>query len=288
MPLNRQPIELRQPNATLRGLLTGDGPPLFLLHGGPGCADYFSGTAIEARLAERFTVYTYDQRGTKRSPSTGPFSIQTNVADLNALLDHVGASPATLIGHSSGAVLACHYAAAFPQRVARIILLSPAGIRPGWRAAFDATLRHRFKQLQRADIERIDAAIRVEHDADRRAALYLERFNVALPAYVDPAHRACAPRLVDFNREANVRVNGSLAELTRTRDWEARLSGFSAPVSVIHGRSDPIPWSVVDDYCEVFPKARVIPLEGVGHFPWLEDEPTTIRAIDAAVALNQQ
>jgi len=284
MPPERHAIELHLPDATLRGSQIGTGPLLILLHGSPGCPDYLAGTDFEAWLAERYTVVTYDQRGASRSPSNGPFSIQVGVADLDAMRARIGAGRVTLVGHSSGAVLATHYAAAHPQSVERLILLSPAGIRPGWRAAFDATLRERFTQDQRAGIDRIDAAIRTEPDAARRAALYLERFNVVLPAYVDPAHRGRAPRLVEFNREANVRVNGSLAELTRSRDWESMLAGFASPVAVIHGRSDPISWTVVDDYCEVFPHARVFPLDGVGHFPWLEDEAALRAAVDAALA----
>ncbi|MCA9256367.1 MAG: alpha/beta hydrolase [Phycisphaerales bacterium] len=257
---------------TLRGERVGAGPALVLLHGGPGCADYFGGTSFESWLAEHFSVVTYDQRGAGRSPCEGPFSIQHNVTDLEALRRAINVDRVTLFGHSSGCVLATHYAAAHADRIERLILLSPAGIRPGWRAHFDAALRERFTDEQAVTIEQIDRAIASEPDNARRAALYRERFNAALPAYVDPAYRDAAPTLRDFNRDANIRVNNSLAALGRSRDWERSLAGFDRPVTILHGRSDPIPWSVVDDYCELFPQADAMPLHGVGHFPWLENE----------------
>lgn len=277
MPSERQPVAVPiGDNLTIRGSRLGAGHVLILLHGGPGCADYFRGTAFEAWLAERFSVITYDQRGAGRSRCEGPFSIQHNVADLEALRQSIGAERVSLLGHSSGAVLATHYAADHRDRIERLILVSPAGIRSGWRNAFDATLRERFTTEQSARIAAIDDRIRGETDKTTRAELYRERFNVTLPAYVDPAHRDKAPQLTDYNRDANIRVNNSLAELARSREWETKLTGFDRPVTILHGRSDPIPWSVVDDYCELFPHALAIPLHRVGHFPWLENE-TSLR-----------
>ncbi|MCB9856133.1 MAG: alpha/beta hydrolase [Phycisphaerales bacterium] len=278
---HRSPVEISIDNRlTIRGSRIGAGPVLILLHGGPGCADYFGGTTFEQWLAERHTVITYDQRGAGRSPCAGPFSIQHSVSDLEALRRSLGVDRVTLLGHSSGAVLATHYAAEHAARIDRMILLSPAGIRTGWRSAFDAVLRSRFTTEQAAEIERIDHDIAETQDAARRAELYRERFNVALPSYVDPAYRDTAPTLRDFNREANIHVNNSLAALGRTREWEAKLAGFDRPVAILHGRSDPIPWSVVDDYCELFPDALTYPLHGIGHFPWLENETALRMALD--------
>lgn len=282
MPNDRSPFAIRiDDNLTLGCARIGAGPALILLHGGPGCADYFGRTPFEAWLAERFTVVTYDQRGAGRSTCEGPFSIQHNVTDLEAVRAEIDVDRVTLLGHSSGAVLATHYAAEYPDRVERLIHLSPAGIRTGWRNEFDVTLRRRFTPDQAAEIEHFDAQIRLEHDAERRARLYRDRFNAALPAYVDPAYRDKAPTLTDFNRRANIDVNNSLIALGRTRDWESMLAGFDRPVDILHGRSDPIPWSVVDDYCELFPHACAQPLHGVGHFPWLENETTLRMTLDS-------
>lgn len=284
MPIERAAVEVHvNDNVTLRGARIGEGPVLILLHGGPGCADYFGETTFEAWLAQRFAVITYDQRGAGRSPSAGPFSIQQNVADLEALRRSIDADRVTLLGHSSGAVLATHYAAAHADRIERLVLLSPAGLRPGWRAAFDACLRERFTPEQAAAIEQIDHAISNETNGTARAELYRVRFNIALPAYVDPAHRDSAPELIHFNRKAAIDVNNSLAALARTRTWAQPLEGFECPVDILHGLSDPIPWSVVDDYCELFPNARTHPLHHIGHFPWLENETLLRTALDSVL-----
>lgn len=284
MPNDPSAINVRiDETLTLGGTRFGEGPVLILLHGGPGCADYLGNTTFAAWLAERFTVVSYDQRGAGRSKCDGPFSIQNNVADLEAVRQSIDAKRVTLLGHSSGAVLATHYLAEHRKYVERLILLSPAGIRPGWRNEFDAALRRRYTPEQAAEIARIDHAISNESDPTRRAERYRDRFNTALPAYVDPAYRDRAPQLADFNRKASIDVNNSLLALGRTRKWESKLDGFDRPVDILHGLSDPIPWSVVDDYCELFPHARAHPLHHIGHFPWLENETALRMALDTVL-----
>lgn len=61
-------------------------------------------------------VHLYDQRGSGRSSSDGPFDIDTFVADLDALRDHWGRERWIVGGHSWGAVLALFYAFAHPER----------------------------------------------------------------------------------------------------------------------------------------------------------------------------
>ncbi len=265
-----QELRIRLPDVELRGWCRGSGPPLVLLHGGPGCYDYFSGTPLVEWLAERHAVYTYDQRGCRHSLSEGPFTLAANLADLEALRRHLGVERLDLLGHSAGAILAVHFAARHPERVARLTLLSPAGLRPGWRPLFDAALRERFTPPQAAAIHRMDRLILRTRDQAAREELYRQRFNLALPAYVSPAYRGPPPRMEYYRRAVNVRV---MADIQATYDdprWEAGLRGFGGPVAVLHGRDDPIPWSVVEDLVDLLPQAEIHPLERCGHFPWLE------------------
>src|SRR5687767_1759732 len=61
----------------------GCGPPLVLLHGGPGLWDDFADLA--AMVADLVTVHRYDQRGCGRSMAVPPYDVATFVADLEAL-----------------------------------------------------------------------------------------------------------------------------------------------------------------------------------------------------------
>ncbi len=258
------------PEVDLRGLRVGDGPPIVLLHGGPGCYDYFTGTPLIDWLAEQRAVHTYDQRGCRHSRSAGPFTLAANLDDLDALRRDLGMEQLDLLGHSAGAVLAVHYAATHPDRVARMTLVSPAGVRPGWRPIFDATLRERFTPPQAADIRQLDRRILRTADPAAREELYRQRFNLALPSYVSPTYRGPPPQMEYYSREVNVRVMADIQTAYDNPQWESGLRDFHGPVGIIHGRDDPIPWKVVDDLADVLPRAEVYPLEHCGHFPWLE------------------
>ena len=52
-----------------------------------------------------------------------PYGIAQHVADLLAVLDHVGAPPVVLVGHSMGAYVAERLAADHPERAAALVLL---------------------------------------------------------------------------------------------------------------------------------------------------------------------
>ena len=100
----------------------GRGPAVVLIHG----------TNLDRRLwdddvapfARWFTVIRYDQRGQGASPTpVAPFS---NHGDLVALLDELGIERASLVGLSSGAQVALDVALTAPERVDRLVLVSPS------------------------------------------------------------------------------------------------------------------------------------------------------------------
>lgn len=271
------PFSVATSGTVIRGMQYGDGPALVLLHGGPGCYDYFSGTVMVDWLTERHGVRCYDQRGCRGSTSKGPFTVAASVADLEAVRRHIGMSRISLLGHSAGAVLALHYAAAYPDHVGELVLMSSAGVRPGWRPAFDAIVSDRLTAEERSALEGLDHRIVRTGDRAARGELIRRRFNLVLPCYAAPRHRGRAMMMAFYHREVNLRGNASMQSLERETRWQARLRDFRGRACIIHGRSDPIPWRVVDDLHEILPDAAVFPLAHCGHFPWLE-EPEACRA----------
>ena len=74
-------------------------------------------------LASRYRVISYDARGYGASPPPqAPF---TQLADLMAVLDHVGVPRAAMVGHSGGGGTAIGLALASPERVSELVLLAP-------------------------------------------------------------------------------------------------------------------------------------------------------------------
>jgi pimeloyl-ACP methyl ester carboxylesterase len=81
----------------------GSGPLLILVLGALNKRG--SGRKLAQSLSDQFTVVSYDRRGRGGSGNTGPYSVEKEIDDLEALIDALGES-AYLYGHSSGGVLA--------------------------------------------------------------------------------------------------------------------------------------------------------------------------------------
>jgi len=101
----------------------GAGPAIVLVDGamcfrGAGPMD-----ALAERLAEHFTVLTYDRRGRGESTDTPPYAIDREVEDLSALIDTAGGE-SYVYAMSSGGALALRTAAAGAQ-VAGLALYEP-------------------------------------------------------------------------------------------------------------------------------------------------------------------
>ncbi len=251
--------------------IAGSGPTVVLLHGGPGTYDYLSDSAIASWLAGSKRVVGYDQRGCRGSSSPGPFTVQANVEDLEAIRRHQLVDRMTIIGHSWGGLLGLFYAADYPARVERLVLVGSAGPRGGWERPFQDEINRRHTAEQRRELADIDARIARTRDRAQRSELYRRHFNAALASYVAPAHRGKEPELEALNRQVNAALMVDLHKRMHFHQgWEQGLADLAAPVVVMHGRQDPMPWKVVQDIREMLPHATVIPLEDCGHFPWLE------------------
>ncbi len=99
----------------------GGGTPLVLVNPGWGIASIWS--PLIAALAGRYRVIRYDDRGFGRSPAPGQSF--TRLDDLRAVLDHVAAPSAVIVGHSGGGGTALSLALSDPERVASLALVAP-------------------------------------------------------------------------------------------------------------------------------------------------------------------
>jgi pimeloyl-ACP methyl ester carboxylesterase len=87
----------------------GHGPPVILVVGALCSRTLGPGVKLAPRLAQRFTVFTYDRRGRGESSESSPYEAMREIEDLEALIKEAGGS-AGVFGHSSGAVLALNAA----------------------------------------------------------------------------------------------------------------------------------------------------------------------------------
>jgi pimeloyl-ACP methyl ester carboxylesterase len=113
---------LKVPGATLYYEVRGSGPVLLLISGGPTDAGMF--TDLAERLADRYTVVSYDQRGHSRStldsePEEMPVALHAE--DAAAILAAVGGEPAYVYGNSGGGTIGLELVTRHPGLVRTLV-----------------------------------------------------------------------------------------------------------------------------------------------------------------------
>ncbi|HTN04041.1 MAG TPA: alpha/beta fold hydrolase [Planctomycetaceae bacterium] len=242
----------------------GTGPPVVVLHGGPGADHGYLLPGFDTLATGRTLIY-YDQRGGGRSPVERdvPTGWQEQGADLEALRDVWQLETLVIAGYSWGALLAMLYAVHHPERVARLALVSPA---PSWLGA-----RERFEQeFARRNL---DPALQAQRKALRESGLrdadpaaYQKRiFELSVvPYFHDPARAA---DLTPFR--VTGRTQQEVWQSLGGYDLRSALRALDVPGLVMHGLEDPIPLDAARTTAECL-KAEFFPLERCGHVPYVE------------------
>lgn len=147
--------------------IRGTGPGLVLLHEMGGSLESFA--VLAARLAPRFRILSYDQRGAGRSArAPRGMGISDHARDLSGLLAETGFGPVrALLGVAAGAAIAVTHAAQGDDTAA-LILCAPAlsvpqerraylearsdlARREGMAAVTEASLARSWPEVMRAD-----------------------------------------------------------------------------------------------------------------------------------------
>lgn len=165
---------------------TGRGEPLVLLHGVG--LDHTLWDDLAPLLEPDFDVLRYDLLGHGAAPALrGQADIQDFIAQLDAELDAAGWQYATVLGYSMGGLIAGAYAAARPERVSRLVLLS--------------TVFRRTEEEAAAVRARLASAATQDPQAAAQVSLarwFTPAFQAARPARVAQIEQ----RLLDNDRES--------------------------------------------------------------------------------------
>src|SRR5437879_5300725 len=246
----------------------GDGPPVVVLHGGPGAHHDYLLPQYD-RLAERRALLYYDQRGGGRSPVSRDVAVgwREHVADLEALRDHWRLDRLTLLGYSWGGLLAVLYALEHPDRIARLALVSAAPVTAAWREEFERRFAARMAQpwiaRSRADLT-ASGLSRTDPEKYRRIA-----FALSVAGYFrDPSRaREMTPfRVTERTRRA---VWDSLGNYDLREQIHRTFPDGTAPRSLLlHGVYDPMPLEAARETAALL-ATGVIEL-ATGHAPHVE------------------
>jgi pimeloyl-ACP methyl ester carboxylesterase len=111
-----------------------NGHAVVLLHGKNFCAATWAAT-ITVLSEAGYRVIAPDQVGFCKStkPAHYQFSFQQLAANTHALLASIGIGRPTIIGHSTGGMLAIRYGLVYPNEVEQLVLVDPIGLED-WKA----------------------------------------------------------------------------------------------------------------------------------------------------------
>lgn len=277
--MTRETVTADAPGGALVGWVEGTGPPVLLLHGGPGLSyDYLDDLATE--LLPAYRVASFQQRGLSPSTTAGPFTVEVAVADVLTVLDASGWDQAFVVGHSWGGHLLLHLAVAAPHRLAGALAVDPlGGVGDGGITTFEHQMSARTSEERRAQSLELDArALRGEGTPDD----LIEGLRLIWPAYfADPA---AAPEMPDI-RASTEAYSGLFASLTHERTaLAAALPAVTVAFGFVAGAESPMPVEASAATADVIPGAWLDVIEGAGHFPWYERPGCVRAALDRLVA----
>jgi len=229
----------------------GQGPVVLLTHGYSATSQMWVGQV--AALAKDHTLVTWDMRGHGRSDSPEDpalYSEAATVADMAALLDHVGAKTAIVGGLSLGGYMSLAFNRAHPERV-RALLIIDTG--PGYKndEAREGWNRNALRTAERYETDGL--AWLAGGTSERRMAQHAGAEGLALAA-----------RGMLTQHDAGVITS---------------LPDIKVPSIVVVGSED-APFLAASDYMAAkIPGAKKAVIEGAGHAANL-DKP---KAFNAAI-----
>jgi pimeloyl-ACP methyl ester carboxylesterase len=267
-------------------------PPIMFLHGGPGAYVHSSAISVFGQLVELgHDVYLYDQVGSglsDRLPRPKDISFLGHVRDIHEIVTtHLGAPKVILIGHSYGGKLATQFVATYPELVDRVVLSSPGIIQPT-QFTEDGQWTNETKYVPPPSIKFVDidfvrtdgirfwplrvfasvavgwafnAKLMSDAEADgilnTLAASHITRNVVCDPSHVLPEEGGAG-----FYAYAWGNWYGDLD------DPRPAIRKVTAPVVVLQGACDYIPYAATYEYVDLMQNARYVFVEGAGHVIW--------------------
>jgi pimeloyl-ACP methyl ester carboxylesterase len=236
----------------------GGGPPLLWLHALSGVEPEHP---LVMALAERYSVIAPLAPGFH---DLAELDEMRDVHDLaihyDDILDAVGVGAVTVVGHSFGAMIGAEFAAHYPRRAQRLVLISPIGL---WNEAYPvadlfALPYHAMPSLLYAG----DASAHSLVAARSRTADYVEALTVE-------REEAEVEALVDLARGMTT-VAKFLWPLP-DRGLSRRLYRITAPTAIVFGELDAFtPARYADDFAEGIADAERHIVADAGHMVPLE------------------
>jgi len=266
-------IDVVVPGGSVHVWESGAGPPVLLLHGGPGLSDYTFSVVPE--LEDAYRVIRFQQRGLAPSTADGPFTVERHEADALAVLDVLGIERACVVGSSWGGHLSMHLAADHEERLSGLVPVDPLGaLGDGGEADLERILADRVSPEVAARVGELDERAMAGEGTGDEA---LQAFALVWPAYfTDPAGAPPMPPM-GISLPCYSQTWDSIHEHLARGTLEQKLPSVRVPTVFLLGAESPIPVEHGRASAALISGARCIVEPDCGHFVWLE-RPGSVRA----------
>lgn len=265
------------------------GRTLVLLHGKNFTGDYWGQTARDLSASGHRVIIPDHIGWGKSSKPMGPFSFQRLGSQTLELIDHLGVEKATILGHSTGGVLATRMALSFPERVESLVLLNPLGLE-------DYQALTPYRTVEEWEARNLDMT-REKMKSYMRSNYYdgkwSEKFDRSLDVFAAPLQSPDYPRLA--------RISALQYDMIYTQPVVYELNRLDMPTLLLIGTRDrsALNKDLVSEeerqelgrYDRLgkqaamrIPNATLVEFPDIGHLPHLEDYDAFIAALQEYLA----
>lgn len=260
------------PDGTQLGVhVMGSGPPLVCVPGGPGRASAYLEDL--AGLSADRSLLRFDLRGTGESElplERESLTFPRLADDLEVLRLARGLETMDLLAHSAGSFVSLVYAARHPERISRLVLVTPSG--RGFGDVEDdikAIRASRSDQQWYAEAAAIEAEIEMMPPERRmRPHRGLRVYGYSTWNERAQEHAASTDTQMSLRATAGFVPDDFVANVAPVLE---RLKAMAAPTLIIVGSHDGMTGVKAGHViADLLPNAQVIELADCGHYPWVE------------------
>jgi proline iminopeptidase len=272
----------------------GSGPPLLVVHGGPGAShDYFLPYLLP--LARRHRVVFVDERGSGRSQKledTRLYTVDNMADDVEAVRRALNLGKIALLGHSYGGVVAQAYALKYQSHLSRLLLCSTFSSTKALNEVF-VQMKEKMAPELRERIEKMEKEGLFGHGKEYEKGRYTNDYMIAAwgEGYFpylyqrrrDPNFDPIASGNMswDLYREmwgshGEFVIDGNLA----SAEYTDRLSEIRVPTLITAGDHDESDPSLSRTMQERIPGSRLVVFPESGHMTFVDQPSLFVKTVE--------
>jgi proline iminopeptidase len=279
----------------------GSGPPLLILHGGPGAShDYFLPHLVP--LARMNRLVFIDERGSGKSSkleNTAEYTVENMVEDVEAVRMTLQLGKISLLGHSCGGVLAQAYALKYQKNLSHLVLCSTFHSTKRLNEVYK-TMKDKMPSELRERIDKLEKAGLYGHGKDYEKNRYPSEYMVAAwgegyfpyvyqnrpDANFDP--NSFGPSAWDVYREmwgssSEFVIDGNMTSV----EYADRLPSVKVPTLIIVGDHDTCDASLSREMNALIAGSKLVVFPKSGHMTFVDQPRLFLAAVQSFLSAGK-